>query len=197
MAIIPAMRIQRSLRGLSIGSVLAALLLFSVQSARACDSWTFSDTESDRKVRFLENTLKVIAKDKVDPTFMYTKDERAFFTNGDRIRFTPGGNVELQTFLGVDKNKKRSFRQSIIGSYKGLSATLPGYGSIEVKLQKSDTASTITVEKEGKRIGRGSYPASCIENTSPEYQAQRVLSYYVWSSRLNDPFKDPIDNWWW
>lgn len=171
--------------------------LVGIQPAYACGSWRFSDSESDRQIRFLENTLKVIAANKVDPTFMYTKQERAFFTNGDRIRFASNGNVELQTYLGVDANNKRLFRKSVIGTFKGLTADLPGYGSIEVKLDTTNETASVSVHKEGQRIGRGRIPKTCPEGSTPEVQAQRVLSYYVWSSRRNDPFKDPIENWWW
>jgi hypothetical protein len=165
--------------------------------ALACGSWLFKDYSSNSHLKFLNRQIELDDKKRPNPRFMSAHNRRAFFSNGDRIKYTSHNKIELLSYLRVGSKGKRTFKKSSLGSYSQLKAKIKGYGTIEVKLSPTHPHQ-LSAFVQGKKVGEGVVTKeACLQNSNIQKQARRVMSYYIWLSQKIDPYKKPVANWWW
>jgi len=174
--------------------VAFVLSFFLCVNAFACGSWKFKDFNSESVLSFLVSSIELWDKKRPNPRFMSTHTNRAFFNNGDRIKYNSKNQIEILIYLGLDQDGKRKFKKEILGSYTKLSAELKKYGSVLLKVKNQKQISAYLNEK---LVGQGEYKSSCFEKSDVNKEAFRVLSYFVWKSRNINPFAKAVDNWWW
>ena len=172
-------------------NLFTVLILFSSAASFACGSWTFRDSVSDHNISFLVHSIQLYSKDKADPRFIRNVKNKAYFTNGSRLKIT-NGKVELSSPLKIKNNKKRMFEKKLLGSYSDNTLNLTNYKPIKFELDSN----IISVSQDSKLIGKGKIRILC-DKSSILDQVKRLMSYYVWKSLKIDPFMEPTANWTW
>ena len=175
-------------------SITLVTLFFFQASASACGFWEFSDLEAKRSLKFLVNSIEMNIKGKADPRFMKTTSNRAFFTNGDRVKYTANGKVELLRYQGLRSSGKRVFKKEFLGTFSDSSLTLTRGEKISLKVKGE---SEIGVYLGKPLVGKGAFQNDCFKSSSLKNEMRRILSYYIWKSLKIDPLIEPVANWWW
>ena len=166
-------------------------------AAYACGSWTFQDLSSKKTLSFLSKKIELKDSARVNPRFMTAHSNRAFFKNGDRIKYNAKNEIELLSFRGLKESGRREFKKEVIGKYSKLVAELKSSEKLRVLVEKSPKGPIVSAYLKNKLIGKGIYKEGCFKNSSASKEARRVLSYYIWKTRRIDPYVPAVTNWWW
>jgi hypothetical protein len=166
-------------------------------AALACGGWSFKDTSSKRPLTFLVNSIQLKEKNRPSIRFMQAGRTRAFFRNGDRIKYSSKNEIEILKYQGKEKSGKRNFKKEILGTFSGLTADIKNYGKLIVKLEKQEKRYKFLVKLNNKNVGEGFYTPSCSDESKARNEAYRVMSYYIWKSLSIDPYAEAAPDWWW
>ncbi len=159
----------------------------------ACGSWQYEDVDSQQRFRFKQSGVELINEKGSDPKFMQSGRDKAFFTQGDRLRLK-NGTIFLSKLTGKTSAGRRTFKTTPIAILNNSLLKLNTGEIFQLKFNV-ENKEVIALSASSRPLGKGILVDSC--KNEADIQLHRVSYLLIWKSLKIDPFAAKAENWWW